>query len=126
MVRGEPADINGDGKPETLVERPEALRSIARNAFSTAVIQSDPQGNYRLVTHADEDGPVIFVKVLAVGPPRAQMEITDANRDGCFESREISIYSMDGLMLHRATDTDEDCDGVFTRVEEWTESATTE
>ena len=51
------------------------------------------------------------------------MELNDGDLDGCFELRESSIYSLDGLTLHRATDRDEDCDGVFTRVEEWTTSA---
>lgn len=122
MVRGEAADIDGDGTRETFVGEP-----IRRpTGDSRMLIQEDARGSSRLMMDSNEDGRIDFVEVRAVGPPSAQMELSDANLDGCFESREISIYSMDGLMLYRATDADTDCDGVFKRVEEWTTSATME
>lgn len=122
MVRGEQADIDGDGKPETFVGEPR--RRPTRDP--RILIQEDARGSSRFMLDSNEDGRVDLVVVKAVGPPSARMDVSDANLDGCFESREISIYSLDNLTLYRATDTDEDCDGVFTRVEEWTTSATME
>ncbi|WP_223760752.1 hypothetical protein [Myxococcus sp. RHSTA-1-4] len=122
-LRGEPADRNGDGRPDTFTERlPNGIMRVWTdenlNGQPESFSETAPNGDYREEYDLNEDGNLELVHTVTVGPPRVEVTTQDTNENGKLDTRDTSVFSTDEETVRIIKETDADEDGNFTVVSE--------
>lgn len=121
-VRGEPADLDGDGTDDLFTETlPDGTERIwtdgNEDGVPDFVSERSPTGGFHQESDANEDGQTDAVRTFTVGNPSTLVTLEDEDFDGHLERREtLTYYAPARDAVRILTEADEDMDGVFTVV----------
>ncbi|HZP15373.1 MAG TPA: hypothetical protein VFA96_06095 [Nocardioides sp.] len=112
FVAGLPADLNGDGIPDTFVEAlsgggTRTRRDLDENGVNEVVTDVDSGGNSTSSIDDDGDGVVDRTVTTQVGPPFVRVERWDEDHDGLFERRRTSTSDATADTIHVVVEVDE-------------------
>jgi hypothetical protein len=123
-VRGEPADLDGDGTEDLFTESlPDGTERTWTDSNEDGVpefvSERSPNGGFRQESDANEDGHTDAVRTFTAGSPATLVTLEDEDLDGRMERREtLTYYAPARDAVRILTESDEDGDGVFTLVSE--------
>jgi hypothetical protein len=112
FLAGQPADLNGDGIPDTFVEAlpgggTRTRRDLNQDGVNDVVTDVDSAGNSTTSIDDDGDGKVDRTDTTQVGPPFVRVERWDENHDGLFERRRTSTTDAIADTIHVVVEVDE-------------------